>query len=234
MPNRMIRESARTSPTLAKLSHGAERLFWRLTTLADDYGRFNAEPSVVRALCFPTMLERAHQRHVEGWLTELRAATLIRCYRVGDKHVAAFVTWDQHQRIRAKESKFPDPPSSADICCHPLSNVAVVEVVTTGVVTTEGGDTGRRGSTAAPDSTRPPIVFRIPAPVIEALDRCPKLGAVKRLRLPEWWQAELRANPGVDLAVEVLKAEAYLVAHPERHYKRLDTFFHGWLGRADR
>jgi hypothetical protein len=237
MPNRMIRESARTSPTLAKVSHGAERCFWRLTTLADDFGRFNAEPSVVRALCFPTMLEKVPQRHVAAWMDELRSAGLIRCYRVGDKHVAAFLTWDQHQRTRAEKSKFPDPPSSADICCQPLTSAAVragAGVVSEVVIENTEGEDVRHGPMAAPDSTRPPVVFKIPAPVSEALGRSPKLGAVARLRLPAWWQAVLRANPGVDLAAEVLKAEAYLVAHPERHYKRLDRFLHGWLGRADR
>ena len=86
----------------------------------------------------------------------------------------------------------------------------------------------------APHDALTPIVFKTPAPVTSALDRAPRLGAVSRLRLPEWWQAELRANPGVDLATEVLKAEAYLVAHPERHYRHLDRFLHRWLGHAER
>jgi hypothetical protein len=76
MSNRMIRESALTSPTLARLSHGAERTFWRLTVVADDFGRFNAEPSVVRARCFPLLLEAVKDRAVARWLDEMRAAEL--------------------------------------------------------------------------------------------------------------------------------------------------------------
>jgi len=229
----MIRESARTSMTLTQLSHGAERCFWRMTTVADDFGRFNAEPTVVRALCFPTMLDVVRQRHVEGWLAEMRATVpgaLVGCYRVGDKHVGFFPSWSEHQYTRAKESKFPDPPTDVGRCCDVRTDAPVVGVGTTEVVTTEDESRGA----ATPDGTRTQMLFKIPKPVLQSLDRSPRLGAVKRLRLPEWWQAELRANPGVDLTLEVLKAEAYLVAHPERHYKRLDTFLHGWLGRADR
>jgi hypothetical protein len=100
-------------------------------------------------------------------------------------------------------------------------------------------ETGHHDASAN-GSPRPPlipgVVFRIPDPVCSALDRCKHLGATDRLRRPEWWQAELRANPGVDLPGEVYKAEAYLVNHPEKvkRYKRLDLFLHGWLGRADR
>ena len=57
MPSRVIRESALNSPTLAKLSHGAERLFWRLTIIADDAGRFDAHPTVVKARCFPLLVD---------------------------------------------------------------------------------------------------------------------------------------------------------------------------------
>jgi hypothetical protein len=76
--------------------------------------------------------------------------------------------------------------------------------------------------------------FVIDPTILAALARAPQLGAVKRLHAPAFWQAEFRANPGVDWCGEILRAEAYLTAHPERRYKRLAGFFHSWLGRADR
>ena len=39
MPDRIIRDKARSSPTLQHLSDAGERAWWRLTTAADDYGR---------------------------------------------------------------------------------------------------------------------------------------------------------------------------------------------------
>ncbi len=232
MPNRMIRDSARTSPTLAKLSHGAERCFWRLTTSADDYGRFNAEPGVIRGLCFPAMLAKVPERLVTAWLTELRLAPLISCYRVGDKHVGYFLTWDRHQRTRAKDSKFP-PPTDDSRCCQMFSHVAEVEVVvvdTTEVVNTEGVAGRSNGSAAHAVSG----AARIATVIRDALERSGRLGAVPRLRSPEFWHAEAGAAGGtVDLAAEVLKAEAWLIANPRKApQKDLTRFLHNWLRRA--
>lgn len=86
----------------------------------------------------------------------------------------------------------------------------------------------------APATEPTRVQFKIPEAIVSALNRAPRLGAVTRLRDPAWWQAIMRANRGVDYPAEVLKAEAYLVAHPERRYKDLGKFLHGWMGRADR
>src|SRR5437899_2293748 len=53
MPSRIIRESATTSRSLNQLSDAGERIFWRLVTVADDHGRFDADPVVLLAKCFP-------------------------------------------------------------------------------------------------------------------------------------------------------------------------------------
>lgn len=79
------------------------------------------------------------------------------------------------------------------------------------------------------------IVFHIPASVSEALRRAPVLGQVARFGDPSWWQAQLRANPGVDLGAEVLKAEAWMQSNPSRApRKAFERFLHTWLARADR
>jgi hypothetical protein len=79
------------------------------------------------------------------------------------------------------------------------------------------------------------ITFHIPASVLAALDRAPILGHIAKLRDPRWWQAQLRANHGVDLAGEVLKAEAWLTSNPARAPKKShERFLHSWLGRAER
>ncbi len=137
MPNRMLRESIRTSPTLAQLSHGAERLFVRLLTFADDYGRFDADPAVVLGACMPRLMGAVKRHHVVTWLGEMVSVGLVRTYSSGGKPFGMFITWGRHQRIRAMQSKYP-PPTSADIGGHPLSNVPVVGVVDVDVV--EDGD----------------------------------------------------------------------------------------------
>ena len=79
------------------------------------------------------------------------------------------------------------------------------------------------------------VQFQVPVSVSAALDRAPTLGAVPRLRLPDYWQAEVRANPGVAYADEILKAEAWLKANPARAPRKdFPRFLHTWLGRAER
>jgi uncharacterized phage protein (TIGR02220 family) len=123
MPNRIIRESCRTSPTLATLSHGAERLFWRLTTVADDFGRFEADPMVMMAQCFPNMLHSVKIKDVEGWIAEVIKCELMRTYVSNGKTLGFFVTWEKHQIKRARASKYPEP-DAANICSHLRANVS--------------------------------------------------------------------------------------------------------------
>lgn len=149
MPNRDIKESARTSPTLAHLSHGAERLFWRMTTYCDDFGRFDANPIVVRAACLP-LVPRVKDADVRGWIAEMAAHGLIRLYRVGDRSYGHFLSWAKHQRMRNKISKYPEPlaelpisPQSAAIDSDSPQSAASPVVTGTTVVpaTTEIRDT---------------------------------------------------------------------------------------------
>ena len=52
MPTRMLRDWT-DSLKFDGLSAEAERLFARLLMKADDYGRYHADPRLVRAGCFP-------------------------------------------------------------------------------------------------------------------------------------------------------------------------------------
>lgn len=119
MPNRIIRESALTSCSLAALSDGAERLFWRLTVVADDHGRFCADPLVVKARCFPLRVDSMKTQIVSLMLQELEDARIIVRYQSQDREgtFGYFANWFKHQRKRDTKSKFPEPlPQSAASC----------------------------------------------------------------------------------------------------------------------
>lgn len=128
MPNREIRESCRSSETLAQLTAGAERFFWRLTTSADDFGRFDARPAVLRAECFKVMLAKITEAQVIAWLKELLKADLVRVYTQDGKVYGYFVTWPKHQRKRAKYSKYPVPPADDDTCRQMTAYAAVSSI----------------------------------------------------------------------------------------------------------
>jgi len=237
VPNRDIKESCRSSETLALLSHGAERLFWRLTTLADDFGRFDARVAVVRAECFKVMLEKIRPLDVERWLGELATSGLVYQYTVGGKPYGEFVTWAQHQRQRATNSKWPsrascDPPrTSAGNGGRPQANALEEPEVTEEPEEPEG--TARTaGSAAVPAALGG---WKIPDPVMRALDRAPhfaKIRGFNRLRHDAaWWYAETRAHPSLDCAACVLAIESWLVTYPTKAARKRDAvaFLHNWL-----
>lgn len=124
MPNRVIKESSLASRDLNALSDGAERLFWRLLLVADDFGRFDADPHVVKARCFPLKVDRIKTPTVNRWLTEIVTATIIQLYQNGHNTYGFFVSWDKHQQKRALHSKYPNPIASDSICNHLLANAS--------------------------------------------------------------------------------------------------------------
>ncbi len=234
MPNRDIKESCRTSKNLAELSHGAERMFWRMTTYADDYGRMPADADVIRAACFPRLLDRVSVSNVAKWLDELRRVKLISCYNDSTgHHLLFFLTWRLHQRVRAKHSKY-DPPSDASRCQHMTAYVAfrsedteVPPSTAVDTVDTALASDGERRHLPAP-------ALKIPQSILTALDQAQRLGSVQQLRTPNYWQAQIRATNGtVEYGQEILKAEAWLQANPSRAPRKdLGRFLHNWLTRA--
>jgi hypothetical protein len=71
VPNRWLRDSILASRTLADLSDFAERLFFRLLVVADDFGRFNSDPAIVRSVCFPLKTDAIKCARIEKALDEL-------------------------------------------------------------------------------------------------------------------------------------------------------------------
>jgi len=114
MPNRIIKESIRMSDSLAGVSADAERLFWRIIVSADDFGRFDARPSIVLGQCLSSFLTVFTSEQVQSWLVELQEADLIRLYQVEGRPYLVFTKWDSHQQRRAKASKFPPPDSDCN------------------------------------------------------------------------------------------------------------------------
>ena len=109
MPNRIIRDSCKTSKSLDQLSAEAERLWWRLITVADDFGRFEAEPVLLLSKCFPRKAQIYDLLDIAKWYAELEACELVRTYVSKGQLYGFFVTWGKYQTMRAKASKYPDP-----------------------------------------------------------------------------------------------------------------------------
>jgi len=115
MPNRILRDYT-DSLRFDGISAEGERLFIRLLTKADDYGRFHADPRLVCAACFP-LEQSIEPKHAAKWLAELEARGLILRYDAEGKHCLAIINYGQ--RLRNHRVKFP-PMEGKDMDWLPI------------------------------------------------------------------------------------------------------------------
>jgi len=107
MPNRIIKESITTSETIDNLTTDEECFFYRIMVNCDDYGRMDARATVLLSKCFPLRIETMKSKDIQKMLTSLVKNKLIFIY--GENKYIQMVTWEKHQQIRAKRSKYPQP-----------------------------------------------------------------------------------------------------------------------------
>jgi hypothetical protein len=105
MPNRLLKEGIVDSAKIDKLSAEAEVLYYRLLVVADDIGRMDARPAIVRARCFP-LKESLSTERVCKWLDAVWDAQLTGRYSVGGQPFIQILAWEQ--RVRSS-GKYPPP-----------------------------------------------------------------------------------------------------------------------------
>jgi hypothetical protein len=232
LPDRIIREQARRSQTLRDLSDAAERAWWRLTTACDDHGRFDADPEVLLAELF--------KRRPSGWALAKMARAVDEWEQVGLVHryghdigtYGHVLMWATHQRERDSKPKFPDPPCGglpqlAAKCGESRQIAAYSE-------RRETRDERRETDAATSGGDLPPTpAFQIPDSIRTALAKCPSFASVPKLSDPRYWQAQIRANGSVDFARELVKAQAWVTANPQRAPRKdVPGFLNRWFGKA--
>lgn len=114
MPNRIIKESIRTSKSVNSLTDFQFRLWLYLITYVDDYGRGSADPELLKGFVFPRR-KGVTEAQIEKALAELATFGMITLYEVDGESFFLFPTWSEHQRIQTKKSKFPEPDESTVI-----------------------------------------------------------------------------------------------------------------------
>jgi hypothetical protein len=112
MPNRILRDYT-YSEKIDKISPQAETCFVRLIMKADDFGKFNGHPTLLKSALFPLKVDRITDKQMDGWMLELQKADLILRYEVNGKKYIKIN--DFGQRLRLMSSKFPDPLSNDSI-----------------------------------------------------------------------------------------------------------------------
>ena len=108
MPNRIIKESLCSSDKISSLTDFEFRLWVGLITQADDMGRGDARPSIIKGRVFP-LRDRITNKDIDAALHGLAAKGCVSLYTVGGKPYFWFPTWGKHQRIRDSKAKYPGP-----------------------------------------------------------------------------------------------------------------------------
>lgn len=130
MPNRILKESICTSDSVDQLSWFEEVLFYRLIVNCDDYGRFDGRPAIVKNRLFP-LKENLTLKTVSAAINKLASAGLVVLYEFEGKPFLCLPTWNEHQSVRAKRSKYPAPDdgvkTSEIICKQTQADVPVIQ-----------------------------------------------------------------------------------------------------------
>lgn len=106
MPNRIIRDGWIESEAINALDVHSERFFLRLCLRADDFGRFHANPSLVKSSLYP-LTDTVRSTDIPRFFAACEEAGLVRCYECDGKKFVEIVKFDQ--RTRSARSKFPAP-----------------------------------------------------------------------------------------------------------------------------
>jgi len=97
---RTVKPEFFTDSKVRSLPYEVRLLFIGLWCFADDTGRFEDDPKLIKALVFPT-----DEVNVPEKLRYLAKEKLIKRYRVGKKNYFLIPNWHRHQRINR-----PSPP----------------------------------------------------------------------------------------------------------------------------
>ena len=131
MPNRIIKESICVSDSIDCLNWFEEVLFYRLIVNCDDYGRFDGRVAVIKNRLFP-LKDNVTAKSVKDGINKLASVGLVSKYDVEGKPYLHLPTWNDHQNVRAKRSKYPEPVehmnTSECICIHMNANVPDIRI----------------------------------------------------------------------------------------------------------
>lgn len=243
MPTRLVREGWIDSEKIDQLSHAEEVFYLRLVLKADDYGRFSANPKLLKSSLFP-LKDGVRDADMTRQLAACEKAGLVRCYEVASKRYIEIVNFGQ--RVRSSVSKFPSPEMAEKQGCGQMT------------VTCQADARHMTDNCPSSASTCPPYSYSYsetnaeaktetnanlcpePASQASGLDEVILVFPCKGTGPPEWqllasklteWQASF---PAVGVLEECRKALQWLKDNPTRGktHAGMLKFLNGWLTRS--
>ena len=125
MGSRVIKDTIKTSRHVNALSDFQFRVWIHLILSADDYGRGSADPELVKCRAFPRR-KGITEKQLADALHVLANTGMVNLYEVDGEPYFYFPKWGEHQRVRTKVSKFPDPNGENAVAadCGELPQIA--------------------------------------------------------------------------------------------------------------
>lgn len=145
MPNRIVRDAILSSERVASLGWPEEVFYRRLMSIVDDFGRYEANPQLLRSRCYPLQTDNVRAADISRWMAACQKAGLILGYEVAGKQYLEVLNFGQQQR---SASKYPPPPAS-DINCYQAPATAHLGVSVSEGVSEGGGDPRKRAAQPA-------------------------------------------------------------------------------------
>ena len=146
MPNRIVREAILSSEKMALLGWPEEVFFRRLMSIVDDYGRYEANPQLLRARCYPLQTDAVRVTDITRWMAACQTAGVILCYAVLGKQYVQVINFGQQQRT---DSKYPEPISVDIKCSQEIADAHLVVSVSVSEDVVE--DDKKRSRATTPD-----------------------------------------------------------------------------------
>ena len=217
MPNRLIKESAFLSEKISELSDFEFRLWVGLITQADDVGRGDARPAVIKGRVF-ALRDKTTLKDIDDALVNLANVGCISLYTVKGKPYFEFPNWAQHQRVRNVKPKYPGPeemdvpPQSAADCGEPPLSRARDESNPNPI------------QSESKKSTEPQAPSVLTLPLNDGSEY-----PITQPDIDEWQQA----FPNVDVSQQMMAMRLWLKDNPTRRKtkKGIRRFVTNWLDR---
>jgi hypothetical protein len=205
MPARLLREGILDSEAVNKLSFEAEVFYRRLMSVVDDFGRFDGRPIVLRSRLYPTKVDSVRVADISRWLAECETAGLLVLYAVEAK---PYILFHKLGQPRAKESKFPAPPTGTgrppDACAQVKADESKpAQVLSDAPYSYSTSDT-TSGSGTDTTAGRPPEVGRSEPRDVIPFDPMRHDEQGRKLFEQRWRDAKLRKFSRLDKSLWLL------------------------------
>ena len=235
MPNRIIKESLCSSEKIALLTDFEFRLWIGLITQADDTGRGDARPAIIKGHVFP-LRDRITVKDISGALHRLAAKGCISLYEIDGRSYFWFPSWAKHQRIRDAKPKFPAPPSEEPLA--EAENESPLDFAATrGNSRRTAANRGESPQLAALIQSNPiqsnPTISATSAEneetEIELVLNTGALYPISKEKADRWREL----YPSVDVSQELRNMAAWLESNPTKRKTKngILRFCNGWLSR---